>query len=217
MSDYTKMVVSNNTDAPVEVFLTFAAQNAANKCCPTPIGVSDFDFLEEIPNQPLRGKFTLGAKEAQLFDSKGQCFSGNFGFYIEPQCPVKDADFNHGKQGTSIAEFTLNPASACAEAFDISCVNGVNCYMTMSVDNGEGWYYGPDQTPIETIYNKGLQENAGLPGVYPVNCTDCIQLVGDKPCSSLPLGPPQKERICNIQRSERGGIVTLALLDKPYK
>lgn len=217
MSDYTTMVVSNSTDAPVEVFVTFAAQNPTNTCCPTPVGVSDFPFLTPMANQPLRGKFTLGAKEKQVFDSKGQCFSGNFGFYIEPQCPVPGASFNNGKDGTSIAEFTLNPGAPCAEAFDISCVNGVNCYMTMTVAGGEGWYYGPDQTPIETIYNKGLQENAGLPGVYPVNCTDCIRLVGDKPCESLPLGPPQTERICNIQRSGRGGIVTINLLDAPYK
>lgn len=215
MSDYTQMLVHNDTNAPVEVFLTFAAQNAANKCCPSPVGLSDFPFLTPTPNQPLRGSFMLGPNEQQIFDSNGQCFSGNFGFYIEPQCPVPGADFNNGKDGTSIAEFTLNPASPCAEAFDISCVNGVNCYLEMSVEAGQGWYYGPNNTPITKIFNKGLQENAGLPGVYPVNCTDCIRLVGDAPCSSLPIGPPQKERICNIQRPERGGIVTIKLMDQP--
>lgn len=215
MSDYTKVNVFNNTSEPVEVFLTFAAQNATNKCCPTPVGLSDFPFLKPVPNQPLRGSFTLGAKEGKMFDSNGQCFSGNFGFYIQPQCPVPGADFNNGKDGTSIAEFTFNPSSACYEAFDISCVNGVNCYLEMSVEAGQGWYYGPDNTPIEKIYNKGLQENAGLPGVYPVNCTDCIQLVGPAPCKTLPIGPAQTERICNIQRPGRGGTVTITLLDEP--
>lgn len=214
-SDYTKMIVSNNTNESVEVFLTFAAQNAANKCCPTPVGLNDFPFLKPVANQPLRGTFTLGAQEEMLFDSKGKCFSGNFGFYIEPQCPVAGADFNHGKDGTSIAEFTLNPNTPCAEAFDISCVNGVNCYLEMTVEEGLGWYYGPDKKAVTKIYNKGLQENAGLPGVYPVNCTDCIQLVGDAPCSVLPIGPAQTERICNVQRSERGGIVTISLLSQP--
>lgn len=211
MADYTNVIVHNSTNEPVEVFLTFAAQNPGNQCCPSPLGFSDFSFLEPMANQPLRGKFTLGANENKLFDTKGQCFSGNFGFYIEPQCPVPGADFNNGKDGTSIAEFTFNSASGCAEAFDISCVNGVNCYLEISVDEGQGWYYGPDQTPINRIYNRGLQENAGLPGVYPVNCTDCIRLVGEKPCNSLPLGPAQTERICNVQRSERGGIVTINL------
>ncbi len=214
-SDYTKMIVSNNTKESVEVFLTFAAQNAANKCCPSPVGLSDFPFLKPVENQPLRGKFTLGAQEEMLFDSKGKCFSGNFGFYIEPQCPVKGADFNHGKEGTSIAEFTLNPSSECAEAFDISCVNGVNCYLEMTVEEGLGWNYGPGKIPVTKIYNRELQKNSGLPGVYPVNCTDCTGLVGEKPCKSLPLGPKQKERICNIQRSERGGIVTISLLSQP--
>jgi len=213
MADYTTVVVRNSTNEPVEVFLTFAAQNPANQCCPTPVGVSDFPILEPMANQPLRGKFMLGAHQEQLFDSKGQCFSGNFGFYIQPQCPVSGADFNHGQDGTSIAEFTFNPASTCAEAFDISCVNGVNCFLQISVEEGQGWYYGPDQTPITSIYNRGLQQNKGLPGVYPVNCTDCIRLVGDAPCSSLPIGPAQDERICNIQRPGRGGVVTITLVD----
>lgn len=49
--------------------------------------------------------------------------------------------------------------------------------------------------------------------MFPVNCTDCVQLVGDKPCPTLPYGPPQKQRICNIQRSERGGTLKVILTD----
>ncbi|MEE9407052.1 MAG: hypothetical protein V3V28_03140 [Polaribacter sp.] len=207
--DYTKLSVKNETKEAVEVFVTFAADNNANKCCPSPAAISDFPVLTKV--NKLRGKFTLAAGATQVFDSKGACFSGNIGFYIEPQCPVKSADFHHGKTGTNIAEFTLNPNTPCFEAYDISCVNGVNCFMMMKVEAGLGWHYGPKNTPIETIYNKSLQENKGNPGVFPVNCTDCIQLVGDKPCPVLPLGPAQTERICNIQRSERGGTVQIIL------
>ncbi|KGL61684.1 hypothetical protein [Polaribacter sp. Hel1_85] len=208
-TDYTKLSVKNDTKEAVEVFVTFAADNKANKCCPSPAKVSDFPILTKV--NKLRGKFLLAAGATEVFDSKGACFSGNVGFYIEPQCPVKGADFNNGKFGTNIAEFTLNPNTPCFEAYDISCVNGVNCYMMMKVDAGLGWHYGPENTSIETIYNRALQENQGNPGVFPVNCTDCIQLVGDKPCPTLPLGPAQKERICNIQRSERGGTVQIIL------
>ena len=208
-SNYTKLSVTNNTNANVEVFVTFAADNTANKCCPSPAAVSEFSFLTKVSK--LRGKFTLAANSTQEFDPKGECFSGNIGFYVEPQCPIPGASFNDGKDGTNIAEFTLNPNEPCFEAFDISCVNGVNCYMSMEVDKGLGWNYGPSKTAIETIYNKGLQLNAGQPGVYPVNCTDCIRLVGDAPCSTLPVGPAQTERICNVQRSERGGTVRVIL------
>lgn len=211
--DYTTMSVTNKTKEPVLVYLTFAAQNAANLCCPTPLGVSDFNFLTPSAHNALRGSFELAAGATQDFDPQGQCFSGNFGFYIEPQCPVTGADFHHGAQGTNIAEFTINPASTCAEAFDISCVNGINCFIQMKVEAGLGWAYGPNNTPIDTIYNRALQENSGNPGVYPVNCTDCIQLVGDAPCSILPIGPAQTERICNIQRSERGGNIQVILAD----
>ena len=98
------------------------------------------------------------------------------------------------------------------EAFDISCVNGVNCYMAIKVDPKEGWTYGPDNEPIDSIYNRALQENSGNPGVYPVNCTDCVRLVGRPPCPSLPVGPAQKSRICNVQRKGRGGTVQIVLL-----
>ncbi|WP_103864665.1 hypothetical protein [Aquimarina sp. I32.4] len=209
-TNYTKLTVTNQTDAAVEVFVTFAAKNSTNQCCPIPVSVDDFSFLEKVNS--LRGKFILEKKKSQEFDPKGQCFSGNIGFYIEPQCPVPNASFHMGKTGTNIAEFTLNPLEPCFEAFDISCVNGVNCYMMMKVDKDLGWNYGPVKTPIDTIYNRGLQENKGNPGVYPVNCTDCIQLIGNPPCPSLPTGPAQTERICNVQRSERGGSVEVLLV-----
>jgi len=197
----------------VDVYVTFAAANPKNLCCPTPSTLSDYTFLTKVND--LMGTFTLAAGQTQDFDPQGQCFSGNLGFFIAPQCPVSGADFNHGEQGTNLAEFTLNPAAQCAEAFDISCVNGINCYLSIEVDEGLGWAYGPDSTPITKIANKGLQENAGNPGVYPVNCTDCIQLVNQAPCPSLPVGPPQTERICNVQRSQRGGVVRVTLLPNP--
>jgi hypothetical protein len=205
---HTKLTVTNDTNAAVEVFVTFAAANPENTCCGTPATVGDFPFLTE--EFALRGKFNLAAGATQEFDPQGRCFSGNIGFYIAPQCPVKGADFNNGKTGTNIAEFTLNPNKGCDEAFDISCVNGVNCYMQMKVEKGLGWAYGPKNTPIETIYNKGLQLNAGNPGVYPVNCTTCTGSE-NAPCSTLPIGPAQTEPICNIQRSQRGGTVQVTL------
>ena len=208
-SDYTKLTVTNQTSKDVEVYVTFAAQNSQNQCCPTPVGVSTFSFLTEVNS--LRGKFTLGSQQTQEFDPQGECFSGNIGFYIAPQCSVKGADFSHGQEGTNIAEFTLNPKAPCYEAFDISCVNGVNCYIQMKVDADQGWSYGPNNKPIDAIYNRALKSNSGMPGVYPVNCTDCIRLVGSPPCPELPVGPAQTERICNVQRSGRGGVLQVIL------
>lgn len=209
ISEYTKLSVTNNTDKAVDVFVTFAAANPDNKCCPTPATVSDFSVLTKV--NKLMGTFKLGANQTQDFDPEGKCFSGNVSFYIEPQCPVSGADFHHGKTGTNIAEFTLNPTKGCYEAIDISCVNGVNCFILMKVGEGLGWNYGPEKTAISTIYNRALGENQGNPGVYPVNCTDCVRLVGNPPCPTLPVGPAQVERICNVQRSERGGIVEVSL------
>ncbi|WP_143569811.1 glycoside hydrolase 64/thaumatin family protein [Tenacibaculum agarivorans] len=208
---YTKLSVTNTKKEAVEVYLTFAAANPSNTCCGSPATVSDFDNLEKVND--LMGKFTLGANSTYEFDPKGKCFSGNVCFYIEPQCPVPGASFNGGAEGTSIAEFTLNPSSGCDEAFDISCVNGVNSFIQMKVDKDGGWTYGPEKKAIDSIYNKALGLNSGNPGVFPVNCTDCIRLVGDKPCPTLPVGPAQTERICNIQRTGRGGVLQVILTE----
>jgi hypothetical protein len=212
--DYTKMSVTNNTAETVDIYVVFAASNSANLCCPNPATPSDFSFLDSIPNNPLMATFKLAPNATQQFDSKGKCFSGNFGFYIEPQCEVKGASFKNGKSGTSIGEFTLNPGT-CDEAFDISLVNGINCYLKIDVDSGLGWKYGPNKTAVTSIANYAMNYNSGNPGVYPVNCTDCIQLVNQKPCPNLPLGKPQTERICNIQRSQRGSTVRLSLVNPP--
>lgn len=206
---YTNLSVTNQTDKSVPVYVTFAAKNAGNACAPTPMSPGDFNFLS--PVNKLMGTFTLEAGATQLFETNGDCFSGNICFYIEPQCPIAGADFNNGEFGTSIAEFTINPNEGCVEAIDISCVNGVNSYILMKTGKNEGWTYGPSGTSIDKIHNNALGQNAGNPGVYPVNCTDCIGLVGNAPCPTLPVGPAQTERICNVQRSQRGGTVEVFL------
>lgn len=213
-ASYTQLSVKNQQPQPVKVYVTFADTNQSNKCAPNPAGLADFPFLK--PVNRLVGTFTLGAGATKNFDPKGKCFSGNICFNIQPQCPVKNATFPNGKQGTSIAEFTLNPNQGCAEAFDISCVNGVNSFIKITTGSN-GWTYGPDSKPIDTIYNKGLTQNKGLPGVYPVNCTDCIKLVGCPPCPTLSVGPAQTSRICNVQRNGRGGILQIILLSNANK
>lgn len=202
---YTSLVVVNksNQSAPVTVFLTLGAQ--ANN-----VSFKDFPFIKENGTNPLQGTFSLKEGASQTFAPQ-QFFSGNIGFYITPQCPTGNPGFSEGKEGTSIAEFTLNTPD---ETFDISCVNGMNCYIEMSVDK-DGWVYGQDSTPIKSIKNKALYQNTGNPGVYPVGCTTCTGNE-NSPCNELKSATPQPEPICNISRSESaGGTLTITLLPNP--
>jgi len=48
--DYTQLSVENTMDETVEVFVTFAAANSANDCCPTP----------SIPFLPLSSSTVYG-------------------------------------------------------------------------------------------------------------------------------------------------------------
>jgi len=190
---------TNDTGEAAEVYVTFGAKNPKNKACSSPAGLSDFPFLQKVGAGNLQGKFSLGANQTQDFDSKGKCLSGNVCFLELPKC------------GTNIAEFTLNPASGFDEVIDISCVNGINVSLEISVTGG--WFYGPHQTPIREIRNSALEHNCGNPGIYPVNCTTCTGAV-KPPCPELPTGPCQSEAICNVSRTSRGGTVEVKLLSQ---
>ncbi|MFU2208349.1 hypothetical protein [Solidesulfovibrio sp. C21] len=203
----TRVAIHNATKDSPDIYVIFGV---AGPVCPNPVDVPDFPALLAIGNHV--GTIGISPGQALELDPKGRCFSAIVGFYIMPQCPVPGANFPNGQYGTNIGEFTLNVTGG-QEAFDISCVNGVNCWMEMTV-TGSGWGYGPQNTPISSISNKALGCNSGNPGVYPVNCTDCIQLIGNPPCPSLQIGPAQKERICNIQRDVQSGsndVLTITL------
>jgi hypothetical protein len=129
----------------------------------------------------------------------GKCISGGFGTGGFAQCET--AQF---PTGWTQAEFTLNPTITDQETVDISAVNGVN--YAVSILLGSGWFYGA-QTSVTTVGpNKAINDNVGMPGVYPNGCTDCIRLVGNPVCPNLTSNPTcQATRICNVRRDNAPG------------
>ncbi len=76
-------------------------------------------------------------------------------------------------QGINIFEFSINVANEC---FDISCVDGVNAEIKVSV-NDTNWTTGLDsyiQKFDSATCNLMLDKNIGIRGVYSYRCTDCI-------------------------------------------
>ncbi len=212
----TTLVLTNNTNQVTQVGLILAALGGA---CPSdhpPVTADQLAKLgfchtvTESGNPPYAGKclLTIGKKSSVTFpDIPKTCISGNITFGGYAACPG-----GNFPTGTTTAEFTLNPLPGSVEAIDISLVNGYSGTVTMSTSGGGGWAYGPNSTAISTISNKALGQNVGNPGVYPENCTDCIQLVGQPVCPGFSSNPVcQKARICNVQRSTSGGSVTITL------
>jgi len=215
----TGLVIQNNTSQSTDVFVVLAALGGAcntNKPPITADQLKDAGFCDQVVESgtpPYAGKcqFTLGANQSKPFPNiPNTCISGNITFGAYPSCPT--ASFPNG---FTTAEFTLNP-SAGAEDVDVSLVNGYNYNVTMTMEGGGGWAVSSTNPPqaITQISPKPLGKNIGNPGVYPEDCTDCIQLVGQPVCPGFPTNPTcQPARICDAQRafSSNGGTVTVAL------
>lgn len=216
----TGLVVQNNTSQETKVFVVLAALGGACNSSNPPVTADQLaaagfcDQVIENPTQkPYAGKcqFTLGANQSKTFpDIANTCISGNVTFGAYPACP--DSAFPNGY---TTAEFTLNP-SAGAEDVDVSLVNGYNYKVTMTMAGGGGWVVSNTNPPqaITEIVPDLATLGVGNPGVYPKDCTDCIQLVGSPVCPGFPTNPTcQTARICDAQRpfSSNGGTVTIAL------
>lgn len=173
----------------------------------------------EDAGAPGAGKclLTLGVAgsataSAYVPNSGNKCISGNFGAGGYGSCQTTQYP-----NGWTQGEFTLNPKETTQEAVDISAVNGVNYAMSITLADA-GWAYEDSSSIVNQTVgpNQALDSNIGIKGVYPPNCTDCIQLVGDITCSGLTPNPPtcNSTRICNVYRSNSpGGTVEFKIGD----
>ena len=216
----TGLVVQNNTSQATQVFVVLAALGGACNSSNPPITADQLaaagfcnQVIENPSQKPYAGKcqFSLAANSSATFPNiPNTCISGNVTFGAYPSCPNPTFP-----DGFTTAEFTLNP-SAGAEDVDVSLVNGYNYKVTMTMEGGGGWAVSNTNPPqaITQIVPKPLGQNIGNPGVYPEDCTDCIQLVGQPVCPGFPTNPTcQPARICDAQRAfnSNGGTVTVAL------
>jgi hypothetical protein len=171
-----------------------------------------YHVIESPTQQPYAGKcqLVLGPRQSKALPNiPNTCISGNITFGSYPACP--NSSF---PKGFTTAEFTLNP-SVGAEDVDVSLVNGYNYTVTITMTGGGSWFVSNTNPPkgITQIVPKPTQ-NTGNPGVYPEDCTDCIQLVGSPVCPGFSTNPTcQAARICDGQRpvSNNGGTVTVTL------
>jgi len=187
----TKLTITNSTNEEVTLWLTLGDISGF---------VNDVFGIFGITEHGLQGSVTLDASQKVEYESQIP-ISGNVSFNIPPMnCPTDDFP-----NGVNIFEFCLNnwtqPVSAPQETIDISCVTGVNSLLLCSMSGGGDWNAGPTQQNVTIFKNKGLDENTGQVGVFPVACDDCTASVSPPQCPDpLPPATPQSEKICNVQR-----------------
>ncbi|HEY2091825.1 MAG TPA: hypothetical protein VGJ81_08060 [Thermoanaerobaculia bacterium] len=197
----TTLQVTNGTgNESVAVYLTLGTQTGNAT-------IGDFKKFTSIGGSYLAGYITLGSYESYTF-SEGIYMNGNLCFGCEPQCP--GPGIPQFPSGTTAFEFNLNVPGGNNEGIDISCVNGVNSFITVDVSGGGTFITNGSPAPLP-IYNKGAghSDNYGLYGVYPAGCTSCTGGVHNAPCSNVPNQQPQKDPICLLSRDGNDGGGTI--------
>lgn len=190
-------MIENKNPEPVDVYVTLG-------------GVPDSDTSKWLQNvhgmfgmtqTGLTGKFTLQPKQVICYTpSTLKAVQGNITFNREKiNCP----------NGTTLVEFCFNnqfTANNAQETCEISCVAGVSFLTSVEFKGGGIWTANaPGMDTIKTIHNNIIGKNAGLPGVYPFGCDDCIASANPPKCTKGKNEKPQNQAICNIQRNAING------------
>jgi hypothetical protein len=209
----TNLVVKNNTDSPVPVLITLGAGYGINSVTQLP---ASWHITPHPDGTNLKGSFTLPANSSVAFNSGANSFSGNVAFgptFAAMGCGGSACYPN----ATNLAEFTLNYPG---ETVDISCVNGVNAFISYQLSGGATWTDNVSPAAVSSFANKAMGQNANIPGVYGWQATTCTgnpnppNPTADCPAPNDAPGASElsSAESCNVQRkgdAPFGGTVTI--------
>ena len=201
----TKLVIHNNTDSPVKVFLQVGAKNVTNGACPEswpPLQFSDYPCENIHPGGGVCDWTIAEGGQTTIEGQEGKCTNGTISFAMDPAKTC----------GMSLGEFTLNvdpdPGKDLKEGVDISLVNGNNGKIEVAL--GSSWKVqttGTFVTSIENYEGTGVN-NQNKNGVYNYLCDTCTARVNPPNCSGTETCSTQET--CNLLRdgAQQGGTVT---------
>ena len=195
-------VINRSQSDSVKVYLTLQAPNSV-------IGMFG---IKDTTGSKSQGFFWAKKDSAYYLDSEKALYGWNISFESAPMS-CSGAIANGYSNGINIVEGSIN----CEyEVFDISCVDGANCVLRVSVTDTVNWTTGDgeNQRTFKMVENSvQLQSNCGKRGVFPYRCSDCIQInPKDVPpnCFDLPVDC-SGERVCQVARTNNaGGYITIS-------
>ncbi|OEU79899.1 MAG: hypothetical protein BA865_13170 [Desulfobacterales bacterium S5133MH4] len=203
--ELTKLVIHNNTDSDVKVYLQVGANNVTKGACPeswSPLQLEDYP-CEHIHTGGGVCDWTIKAHGQTTIEGKeGRCTNGTISFAMDPAETC----------GMSLGEFTLNvdpdPAKDLDEGVDISLVNGNNGKIEVAL--GSSWKVqttGTFVTRIENYEGTGAN-NQNKNGVYNYLCDKCTSKWKPPDCPGTETCSTQET--CNLLRdgAQQGGTVT---------
>ena len=211
-TDYTDVVIINKSKHDsIQVFVTL--QSTETIVGKFGMDSSNFNPNSLLPNGkpvPYKGVFWayknieyhLG-DSAALYGAVVSFGADNYG------C---QAAISHGwDYGVNIFEFTVNTPTNANESTDLSCLDGLNSIMRLTVSDTVNWIAGGKVFKGEAVNKYPLADNCNIPGIYPYHCDVCIDSLTPPEPACFPLTNCSKNSVNNCQldrASVRGGKIT---------
>lgn len=203
-TNYTNVIVQNSSKQDsVLVYLTLQSPNSV-------VGIFG---IQDTIGSCSKGTFYAHNDTTYTTNLSGEMLGAVLSFGGD-NIPCQVAIPAGYPTGINIFEFSINTPF---EVFDISCEDGMNAMLKVSVSDTLNWTTGDGEqiTLFDSAKNVfPIQNNINIRGVFPYRCTDCIDLGTAVPENCLNLKDScSTYRTCQVARTNNnGGTITIQYL-----
>lgn len=215
-TQYTDVIIENSSEIDsVQVFVTLQSTESI-------IGKFGMDSTNFNPNSknpdgsPVKCKGVFWAKKGikyHLGDTTA-LYGAVVSFGADNY--ACDAAISHGwLYGINIFEFTVNTPSTGNESTDLSCLDGLNSFLKLTVSDTVNWIAGGNVFKNPAQNSWPLETNCNIIGVYPYHCDNCIDTVTPPHPVCFPFEGCSKNSVnnCQLDRATvRGGNIKCEFL-----
>lgn len=203
--DYTVVTIRNSSAADsVMVMVTIQAPNSV-------VGMFGIQAKDTVGS--CSKGFFFAHKDSSYTAFRSEATLGAVVSFNADNWPCQVSIPKGYRWGVNIFEYSINTPF---EVFDLSCEDGVNCIIKVSVSDSN-WTTG-DGTHIQPFYTAEntfpVQNNVNIPGVFPYRCTDCKDTGTAVPQNCLNLKDSCSTfRTCQVARTNQpGGTILVEYL-----
>jgi hypothetical protein len=220
----TDIIIQNSSAKDsIQVFVTLQSGESV-------IGLFGMDSSNINPNPKLWCENIVGT-DTTMIPCKGSFWAKKgIEYYLGRNTEVAGAVISFGadnygceaaifygwQSGINIFEFTINTPSTGNESTDLSCLDGLNSYLKMTVSDSINWIAGGNifKNPAENKWP--LNNNCGIIGVYPYHCDVCCDTLTPPRPACFPFNGCSKTNginNCQLDRATvRGGYIKCEFL-----
>jgi hypothetical protein len=205
-TDYTNLTIKNSSKQDsVLVYVTLQSPNSV-------VGLFGIQAADTI-GSCSKGTF-YAYKDSSYSSSDSTTLLGVVISFDGDNLPCQVAIPLGFPTGINIFECSINTKF---ESFDISCEDGMNSMLKVSVSDTVNWTTGDgvNQQNFDSTKNVfPIQNNINVRGVFPYRCTDCIDLGAAIPENCLNLKDTcSTYRTCQAARTgNNGGTILIEYL-----